>query len=160
MSSCICTASFLRLMEDTENGSFSPCIVYDKDDPVEYAAFHLEQYADMRIVPVESISALLEQYYAEKNTITRIRQKSADLRHLVQTALDRSRKKYDLQLKQLKDTEKRDKYQHLRRTAEHLRLQRRARGPVSGSAELLHQRDDHHSAGRNAHCHGKRQEIF
>lgn len=97
-------------MEDTENGSFSPCIVYDKDDPVEYAAFHLEQYADMRIVPVESISALLEQYYAEKNTITRIRQKSADLRHLVQTALDRSRKKYDLQLKQLKDTEKRDKY--------------------------------------------------
>ena len=101
---------FSRLMEDTENGSFSPCIVYDKDDPVEYAAFHLEQYADMRIVPVESISALLEQYYAEKNTITRIRQKSADLRHLVQTALDRSRKKYDLQLKQLKDTEKRDKY--------------------------------------------------
>lgn len=57
---------FSRLMEDTENGSFSPCIVYDKDDPVEYAAFHLEQYADMRIVPVESISALLEQYYAEE----------------------------------------------------------------------------------------------
>ena len=46
----------------------------------------------------------------EKNTITRIRQKSADLRKIVQTALERNVKKYDLQLKQIKDTEKRDKY--------------------------------------------------
>ena len=41
---------------------------------------------------------------------TRIRQKSVDLRKVVSTALDRNRKKYDLQLKQLKDTQKRDKY--------------------------------------------------
>lgn len=33
-----------------------------------------------------------------------------DLRHVVGTALDRTRKKYDLQIKQLKDTEKREKY--------------------------------------------------
>ena len=39
-----------------------------------------------------------------------MRQKSADLRRIVTTALERSRKKYDLQLKQLKDTEKREKY--------------------------------------------------
>ena len=45
-----------------------------------------------------------------KNTITRIRQRSTDLRRIVGTALDRNRKKYDLQLRQLKDTEKRDKY--------------------------------------------------
>ena len=42
--------------------------------------------------------------------MTRIRQKSAELRHTVQTALERNRKKYDLQLRQLKDTEKRDKF--------------------------------------------------
>ncbi len=39
-----------------------------------------------------------------------IRQKSADIRHIVQTALERSRKKYDLQIRQLKDTENREKY--------------------------------------------------
>ncbi|HBA69303.1 MAG TPA: hypothetical protein DCZ40_08095, partial [Lachnospiraceae bacterium] len=39
-----------------------------------------------------------------------IRQKSADLRRIVQTALERNIKKYDLQLRQIKDTEKRDKY--------------------------------------------------
>ena len=45
-----------------------------------------------------------------KNVYTRIRQKSVDLRKIVSTALDRNRKKYQLQEKQLKDTEKRDKY--------------------------------------------------
>lgn len=57
-----------------------------------------------------SISAVLEHYYASKNIYTRIRQKSVDLRRIVNTALERSRKKYQLQEKQLKDTEKRDKY--------------------------------------------------
>ena len=52
-----------------------------------------------------SISAVLEQYYASRNVYTRIRQKSVDLRRIVATALDRSRKKYQAQEKQLKDTE-------------------------------------------------------
>ena len=56
------------------------------------------------------MSRVLELYYAQKNTITRIRQKSSELRRIVQTALERNRKKYDLQLKQQKDTEKREKY--------------------------------------------------
>ena len=53
---------------------------------------------------------MLSTYYATKNTLTRIRQKSADLRHVVQTALERNRKKYDLQAKQLRDTQNREKY--------------------------------------------------
>lgn len=62
------------------------------------------------IVYDSSISSVLETYYGEKNRITRIRQKSVDLRKIVSNALDRNRKKYDLQLKQLKDTEKKDKF--------------------------------------------------
>ena len=42
--------------------------------------------------------------------MTRIRQKSTDLRKIVTTALERNVKKYDLQVKQLADTEKREKY--------------------------------------------------
>ena len=45
-----------------------------------------------------------------RDTVTRIRQKSSDLRRIVQTALERNYKKYDLQQKQLKDTDKREKY--------------------------------------------------
>ena len=39
-----------------------------------------------------------------------MRQKSSDLRKIVSNALDRNRKKYQLQQKQLADTEKREKY--------------------------------------------------
>lgn len=104
--------TFVTVMTMVKNGEFAPHIAYTGKQPVEFAAIPLTMYAqgDDHIVPYESMSLLLEQYYAEKNTLTRIRQKSADLRKIVQTALERNVKKYDLQLHQMKDTEKRDTY--------------------------------------------------
>ena len=93
-------------------GDFAPNIAYTGSAPVEFAALPLTMYetGPDHTVPYESMSALLETYYAEKNTLTRIRQKSSDLRRIVQTALERNVKKYDLQCRQMKDTEKRDTY--------------------------------------------------
>ena len=102
--------TFSYLMEDVKSGNFSPCIVYRNSEPVDFSAVPLHMYEEMKTHFFSSISKVLESYYAQKNTITRIRQKSAELRRIVQTALDRNRKKYELQLKQQKDTEKRDKY--------------------------------------------------
>ncbi len=102
--------TFSYFMEDVKTANFAPQIVYNGKTPVEYCALPLTMYADYEQVSNESISSLLETFYAERNTVTRIRQRSVDLRKIVQTALDRSRKKYDLQAKQLKDTEKRDTY--------------------------------------------------
>lgn len=102
--------SFTEIMSLVISGTFSPIIIYEGTSPVEYAALSLDMYAHNRMVSYPSISKLLENYYAEKNTITRIRQKSTDLRKIVQTALERNIKKYDLQLRQMKDTEKKDKY--------------------------------------------------
>ena len=101
---------FSQIMELVKQKDFSPAIFLDSNGPVEFSSIPLTIYADLKMESYHSISAVLESYYASKNTITRIRQKSADLRRIVQTALERNRKKYDLQLKQLKDTEKRDKY--------------------------------------------------
>lgn len=92
------------------SGAFQPNIVYEHGAPVEFAALPLTIYGTDDRKHYDSISALLEQYYAQKNAVTRIRQKSVDLRKIVQTALERNVKKYDLQLRQMKDTEKRDKY--------------------------------------------------
>ena len=106
---------------------FTPNIAYAGGRPVEFCALPLTMYGYGRelseegsssdtlrsrdyTVSYSSMSALLEHYYAEKNTLTRIRQKSADLRRIVQTALERNVKKYDLQLRQMKDTEKRETY--------------------------------------------------
>lgn len=104
--------TFSLVMEDVREGHFSPAIVYEDGTPVEYASIPLTCYSEEPFEhrPFDSISLLLETYYSSRDTITRIRQKSADLRRIVQTALERNYKKYDLQLKQLKDTEKRDKY--------------------------------------------------
>lgn len=91
---------------------FSPNIAYTGKKPVEFAALPLTMYTggEDRLVSYASMSELLERYYAEKNTLTRIRQKSSDLRRIVQTALERNVKKYDLQLRQMQDTEKRETY--------------------------------------------------
>ena len=103
---------FSLMMEDVTQGRFKPNIIYKNGEPVEFAAVPLTCFEGSTYTSREypSISALLESYYAEKSVLTRIRQKSVDLRKIVQTALERNYKKYDLQLKQLKDTEKRDKY--------------------------------------------------
>ena len=102
--------AFTSMMEQVKAGDFSPVIAYENDVPIEYAAFPLSIYQTNPLKEISSISSLLEQYYAEKSTVTRIRQKSADLRKIIQTALERNVKKYDLQLKQMADTEKKDKY--------------------------------------------------
>ncbi|MFT3984807.1 MAG: NFACT RNA binding domain-containing protein [Lachnospiraceae bacterium] len=101
---------FVWLMDAVSKKGFVPQIIFKEEVPVEFAALPLTQYQDLRILANPSISYILENYYAKKNTVTRIRQKSADLRKIVQTALERNIKKYELQQKQLKDTEKKDTY--------------------------------------------------
>lgn len=102
---------FLELMEDVRNGVFDPCIIYDEDDvPVEFSSIPLTMYKDLTAKHFDTISEVLETYYAQKNSAARIRQKSADLRQLVNTMLERESKKLDLQTRQLKDTEKREKF--------------------------------------------------
>lgn len=126
-----------ELTEHIREKRFAPCIAYCGKQPVEFAAIPLTMYAASagdspgqdrcpgtgspaasktlsapgdRLRYFPAMSSLLESYYAEKNALTRIRQKSADLRRIVQTALERDVKKYDLQLRQMQDTEKREKY--------------------------------------------------
>ena len=102
---------FSELMEDIKAGSFVPNILYDESGiPVEFASVPLTMYSDYRCVGYPSVSALLENYYAQRNAANRIRQKSADLRHIVNTILERESRKLDLQHRQLKDTEKREKF--------------------------------------------------
>lgn len=104
------TAVLNCLADDVRKEKFYYNVVYENRQPVEYAAIRLSSYAQEQSRVFTHISELLEYYYAEKNTITRIRQRSVDLRRIVQTALERNVKKYDLQVKQLQDTEKREKY--------------------------------------------------
>ena len=91
-------------------GDFKPAIYYNGNEPKEFSSLPLSHFSNYTRKDFESISEVLDLYYSSRNAITRIRQKSTDLRHVVQTALERARKKYDLQVRQLKDTENRDKF--------------------------------------------------
>lgn len=102
--------AFRIIINQIKNGAFEPNIVYNKQSPVELGVFPFMIYKDLECVTYDSISEVLHKYYAQKSTVTRIRQKSVDLRRIVQTALERNVKKYDLQLRQLEDTKKREKY--------------------------------------------------
>ncbi len=105
--------AFGGMVNSIKAGDFSPELVYVNDKPKEYASLPLTMYHGSETASYreyEEISALLLDFYSEKNTITRIRQKSSDLRKLVATALERNIRTLDLQTNQLKDTEKKDKY--------------------------------------------------
>ena len=103
--------TFLRLMEQIQNREFTPNIVYRGEEPVEYGVFPYQQFgSEYRSETFDSVSVMLETYYATKSLLTRIHQKSSDLRRVVQTALERNRKKYNIQKKQLNDTSKKDKF--------------------------------------------------
>jgi len=102
--------TFTHFIEAVKDGNFSPAIYYSGELPQEFASLPLEHMSHLRKESFTSVSSLLKTYYASRNTITRIRQKSVDLRRVVQTALERNRKKYDLQNRQLKDTQNRDKF--------------------------------------------------
>ena len=101
---------FTYFMEQVTESKFSPAIYYEGNEPKEFSSLPLTHFSNYQVKSFDSISEVIRTYYSSRDLITRIRQKSSDLRRVVQTALERNRKKYDLQLKQLRDTESRDKY--------------------------------------------------
>ena len=101
---------FTYFVEQVTETKFSPAIYYEGNEPKEFSSLLLTHFSNYQVKSYDSISEVIRTYYSSRDLITRIRQKSSDLRRVVQTALERNRKKYDLQLKQLRDTESRDKY--------------------------------------------------
>ena len=102
--------AFSSAMDDIKNHNFSCSIVYENNVPFEYSSMPLTSFSEEVTKKFDSISSLLEAYYAEKELVSRIKQRSIDLRKIVQNLLEKDVKKYDLQLKQIKDTEKKDTY--------------------------------------------------
>ncbi len=113
-------AAFDALRQRIKNEQFAPCIAYQGYAPKEFAACTLTMYGEKEenlpkkdvdgLKEFPSMSPVIEEYYQAKSVVTRIRQRSTDLRKIVNNAIERTAKKYDLQRSQLKDTEKREKY--------------------------------------------------
>lgn len=103
---------FEKLISNVRENNYYYNIAADPSTgkPVEYAPLKLTMYEDMEIKEYPDFSSVLVEFYAKRNAYTNIRQKSSDLRKIIVNHIERASKKLDLQLKQQKDTEKREKY--------------------------------------------------
>ena len=65
--------SINAMSKAVENGDFAPEIIYEHEAPAEFCALHMTSYEGSEIRRYDSISRLLRDYYAEKNTYVNIR---------------------------------------------------------------------------------------
>ena len=103
---------FSSLMEAVRTERFEPVMYLRDEVPVEFSALPLEtlKAEGLEARRYTSVSELLYSYYALRAESSRMRQKSSDLRRLVQNHLERSQRKRILQEKQLADSQKKEKY--------------------------------------------------
>ena len=115
-------ATFELMRQEIKEQKFVPCIAYDGYEPKEFSSLLLSGYGAIHeeedfpakdkkgLKRFAAVSEVIANYYCAKSVVTRIKQRGADLRKIVASAIERTAKKYDLQLAQLKDTEDREKY--------------------------------------------------
>ncbi len=99
---------FNETFDKVRNGQFEPTIYYEDGVVLDYASIDLPDISEKK--KYDTISELLFIFYSEKNIVSRIRQRSYDIRRVVQNAIDRTKKKIDIQEKQFEDTAKRETY--------------------------------------------------
>ena len=101
-----------NLLEDINAHNFTPNIIYKGEEAIEFSSINLYSYEgkEYKIESFDSVSKMLYDFYSSREAFVLNRQKSSDLRRIVNTALERASKKYDLQEKQLQDADKKDIY--------------------------------------------------
>ena len=92
-----------NLRQLIEAGSGTPyCIKDETGKPCDFAFTEINQYGDMRTCEKkESFSALLDEFYSEKDSVERTRQKGRDLVKFLHNAIERTAKKINLQRAEL-----------------------------------------------------------
>lgn len=101
-----------NLLEDINTHNFTPNIIYKGEEAIEFSSINLYSYEgkEYKRESFDSVSKMLYDFYSSREVFVLNRQKSSDLRRIVNTALERASKKYDLQEKQLQDADKKDIY--------------------------------------------------
>jgi predicted ribosome quality control (RQC) complex YloA/Tae2 family protein len=100
---------FMVKVKDQE---FDPVYILGEDnvDVVAFYSFPLTQYSGLDQIHTESVSQMLEFVYRSKDTNDRVKQKSASLRKILGTKLERAQNKLSKQKEELMQSKDRDKY--------------------------------------------------
>ncbi len=84
------------------------CAIYEDGRPVEFSFIELTQYENCEKRPFNSMSALLDAYYAEKDRTERMKARSYDLSRQVHALVERAQRKQQARMEEQRNTEKSD----------------------------------------------------
>ena len=103
---------FYNLFKHIKDNIYNPCMVIDTsiDKVLDFSCINLSLFSNLSIINDDSISKILENYYATKDIKDRIHQRSSDLRKSISIKLDRLYNKLNKQEKELIESENADIY--------------------------------------------------
>ena len=101
---------FEKVQAVLNNEDFSPCLILNGEEIVEYSFISLSQYGSYERRDFESAGALLDAYFASRDNKQRVHQRASDILRLLTNAEARIRKKLELQRAELTECDKGDKY--------------------------------------------------
>ena len=103
---------FHNLFKYIKDNIYNPCMVIDTsiDKVLDFSCINLSLFSNLSIINDDSISKILENYYATKDIKDRIHQRSSDLRKSIFIKLDRLYNKLNKQEKELIESENADIY--------------------------------------------------
>ena len=102
-----------RFAETVKSANGEPYMAVDTvtKKPLDFSFIDIHQYEEGAVVTrKESFSALLDEFYNERDRIARMRARSQDLLRVLTTASERLNRKINVQSAELKNCAKRDEY--------------------------------------------------
>lgn len=98
--------AFDKTMAEIKAAAYQPAIYYQKENNriVDFAVLEMTQFSCLQKKSFDSVSALLEGFYQERDNAAHIRQKAHDMRRLVMSNIERCVKKKEIQLKTRRET--------------------------------------------------------
>ena len=101
---------FERFQSILNSENFSPCLILNGEEIVEYSFLPIDQYGSYERRDFESAGALLDAYFASRDNKQRVHQRASDILKLLTNAEARIRKKLELQRTELGECDEGEKY--------------------------------------------------
>ena len=101
---------FERFQSILNSEDFSPCLILNGEEIVEYSFLSIDQYGSYERRDFESAGALLDAYFASRDNKQRVHQRASDILKLLTNAEARIRKKLELQRTELSECDEGEKY--------------------------------------------------
>ena len=101
---------FERFQSILNSEDFSPCLILNGEEIVEYSFLSIDQYGSYERRDFESAGALLDAYFASRDNKQRVHQRASDILKLLTNAEARIRKKLELQRTELSECDEGERY--------------------------------------------------